>query len=227
MILLKSIIVLAAPIVIIDDDSGNINNNQLESANEYLGKLSIQSPRIVASSASAVISNWPQISSSQANLEVIYFPQNKAYANYFDMASMLCKVNKQRVDRGLVPVVYHGQLLQLAQRHAQFQSRYRVVTHADNAGQIGDRLSALGFNWNVILENVGAGANEDTEIVNAWVSSPSHLANILNPDVRFIGAAVSNGFWVQDFASPSDKNYIVAIDQIDACPTRENLQIYN
>ncbi|KAJ1797176.1 hypothetical protein LPJ75_007095, partial [Coemansia sp. RSA 2598] len=106
----------------------------------------------------------------------------------------------------------------LAQRHAQFQSKYRVVTHADNAGRIGDRLSALGFSWSVILENVGAGANGDSEIVDAWVNSPSHLANILNPDVRFIGVAVSSGFWVQDFAAPSDKNYVVAANRIDACP---------
>ncbi|KAJ2218993.1 hypothetical protein FB645_000654 [Coemansia sp. IMI 203386] len=143
------------------------------------------------------------------------------------MASMICKVNKLRLNKGLVPVVYHGQLLQLARRHAQFQSEYRVVTHADNGGRIGDRLSALGFSWNVILENVGAGANEDSEIIDAWAKSPGHLANILNPDARFMGAAVSNGFWVQDFASPSDKNYVVPTNQIDACPNKYNLQIYN
>ncbi|KAJ2376193.1 hypothetical protein IW150_002121 [Coemansia sp. RSA 2607] len=182
---------------------------------------------MMASMANAYISNWPSFSPNQANYEVVYFPQNKASANSFDMANMLCMVNNLRKAKGLVPVVYHGQLLRLAQSHAQFQSRYRVVTHADNAGQIGDRLSALGFQWEVLVENVGAGVDDDTEIVNAWAKSPNHLHNILNPDVRFMGVDVSSGYWVQDFASPRDKNYVVPTDQIDACPNQYNLQIYN
>ncbi|KAJ2784019.1 ubiquitin-binding SDF ubiquitin ligase complex subunit met30 [Coemansia interrupta] len=192
---------------------------------EGIWSMTFDSLRIVSGSNDGVVKIWD--TPNQANYEVVYFPQNMASANSYDMANMLCMVNNLRKAKGLVPVVYHGQLLRLAKSHAQFQSRYRVVTHADNAGQIGDRLSALGFEWDVLVENVGAGVDNDTEIVNAWAKSPNHLHNILNPDVRFMGVDVSSGYWVQDFASPRDKSYVVPTTQIDACPNQYNLQIYN
>ncbi|KAJ2721421.1 hypothetical protein GGI07_003986 [Coemansia sp. Benny D115] len=140
---------------------------------------------------------------------------------------MLCRVNRIRQAHGLYPVVYHHQLMTLAQKHARFQSTYRVVTHADDAGQIGDRLSALGFQWGLVVENVGAGINDDDGISDAWENSSGHLANILHPDVRYMGVDVSRGYWVQDFASPLYKNYVVPLSSIDPCPIGRVLNIYN
>ncbi|KAI8323073.1 SCP-domain-containing protein [Martensiomyces pterosporus] len=139
---------------------------------------------------------------------------------------MLCLVNNLRISRGLMPVVYHDRLMRLAQAHSRFQAYYKVITHADTAGQIGDRLSTLGFDWGILLENVGAGANSEPGIVDAWSKSPGHLSNMLNPDVRYMGVDVFNGFWVQDFASPRDKGYVVPTSQIDACPSLSDLTIY-
>ncbi|KAJ1956001.1 hypothetical protein EC988_001570, partial [Linderina pennispora] len=128
---------------------------------------------------------------------------------------------------GLQPVVYHSSLLSLAMRHALFQARYKVITHADSSGEIGDRLTALGIDWAVLfLENVGGGANSEDAIMDAWTRSPGHLANILNPNIRFMGVQVANGFWVQDFAVPRDPKYAPTPNTVDACPTANNLYIY-
>ncbi|KAJ2462304.1 hypothetical protein GGI02_005492, partial [Coemansia sp. RSA 2322] len=180
-----------------------------------------------AGAAKKYIKDWPQLSSSQVSFDVMYFPQNTATSSNFDRANMLCLVNKMRREKNLYPLVYHDSLIKLAQAHARFQANYRVVTHADDGGEMGDRLSALGFDWGMIAENVGAGVNGEAEIVDAWSKSAGHLANILHPDIRYMGAGVSNGFWVQDFAAPIDKSSVVPIEQIETCPSTKNLLIYS
>ncbi|KAJ2832713.1 hypothetical protein GGI24_001131 [Coemansia furcata] len=157
----------------------------------------------------------------------MYFPQNPATANNFDMANMLCLINKLQKSKDLYPLVYHVSLIQSAQKHAQFQSSYRVVAHVDESGHVGERLTALGYKWGVVAENVGAGTNSEVDIVEAWSKSAGHLANILHPDIRYMGASVSNGFWVQDFASPLDKDTVVPREKVEACPSTNNLHIYS
>ncbi|KAJ2610585.1 hypothetical protein H4S08_003557, partial [Coemansia sp. RSA 1365] len=98
---------------------------------------------------------------------------------------MLCLINALRSDQNLFPVVYHDKLIQLAQEHAEYQSAHQTVTHADSAGQIGDRLTKLGFQWSVLAENVGAGAPNVTAMMNVWIRSPRHLKNMLHPDIRY------------------------------------------
>ncbi|KAI9502717.1 CAP domain-containing protein [Coemansia spiralis] len=117
------------------------------------------------------------------------------------MSRMLGLINDLRRSQGLHAVEYNDKLLRLAQNHAKFQADFKVVTHADTGGTLGERLSALGFTWNVLAENVGAGASNEKEIFDAWSKSPGHLANLLQPDVRYMGVSVNNGYWVQDFAS--------------------------
>ncbi|ORX74018.1 hypothetical protein DL89DRAFT_280518 [Linderina pennispora] len=183
--------------------------------------------RIKARVAASGIPNFPNLEPSQGDSDVIYFPQNPSTANAYNMANMLCLVNRLRTGHGLHPVVYHESLLTLAVRHASFQARYRVITHADSGGQIGERVTALGFDWALLLENVGGGADNEYAIMDAWSKSPGHLANILNPSIRFIGVHVTNGFWVQDFAAPMDPTYVPPLSRIDACPSPNNLYIYS
>ncbi|KAJ2443785.1 hypothetical protein IWW46_002351 [Coemansia sp. RSA 2440] len=155
-----------------------------------------------------------------------YIAQGMDSVNSFSMAKMLCLVNNLRVSHNLYPLVYHDKLIHLAREHARFQAANHIVTHNDGAGQIGDRLTRLGFQWNILAENVGAGAPDETSIMNAWANSPRHLANILHPDIRYLGIGVSNGFWVQDFAGPMDKRYNVPEGQVEVCPATNRVIIY-
>ncbi|KAJ2069022.1 hypothetical protein GGI13_007064 [Coemansia sp. RSA 455] len=127
----------------------------------------------------------------------------------------------------LYPLVYHKTLIQSAQTHAQFLANYRVVAHVDENGFVGERLTALGYQWSLVSENVGAGTNSEVDIVDAWSKSAKHLANMLHPDIRYMGVSVSNGFWVQDFASPLDKSKIIPREKVEACPSTSSLHIYS
>ncbi|KAJ2806506.1 hypothetical protein H4R21_000844 [Coemansia helicoidea] len=140
-------------------------------------------------------------SSQAAAAAVIRTPLATSAPNDFDQRRMLALVNSVRESHGLPPVVYHDKLMQLAQDHAVYQSTNHVVTHVDTSGPIGDRVSQLGLRWTVIAENVGGGAATEDAIMAAWAASPPHMANILQPNVNYMGIGVSHGYWVQDFAA--------------------------
>ncbi|KAJ1667063.1 hypothetical protein IW140_002274 [Coemansia sp. RSA 1813] len=145
---------------------------------------------------------WPTISTQQAEYSVVRYPY-ASNVNTFNKARMLELVNGLRMTHGLGTLEYHDVLLKVAQGHAEFQAAFRVVTHADTGGLLTDRLAALGGSWHgnsVIAENVGAGAVGEKEIIDAWTASPGHLANILHPEIQYMGVGVSDGYWVQDLA---------------------------
>ena len=70
-----------------------------------------------------------------------------------------------------------------------------------------DRITQAGYDWRMSGENVAAGF-KPTEVVAAWLASPGHCENIMNPAFKDIGisyvaypGAVYDTFYPQDFGS--------------------------
>ena len=73
--------------------------------------------------------------------------------------------------------------------------------------------------WNTVIaasgypagwwgENVAAGFNSPGDVMNAWMGSPDHKANILNPHYTDIGVGCAystshTAYWTQDFGGPA------------------------
>lgn len=55
-----------------------------------------------------------------------------------------------------------------------------------------DRMTAAGYIWNAAAENIAAGQSSPAAVVDAWMGSPGHRANILNTAYREIG----NGYFL-------------------------------
>lgn len=51
-------------------------------------------------------------------------------------------------------------------------------------------------------ENIAKGQHSAAEVVKAWMDSPGHRRNILDPHFRWIGCGQVGNFWVQDFGYP-------------------------
>ena len=54
-------------------------------------------------------------------------------------------------------------------------------------------------------ENIAAGQGDPKDVVEAWMNSPGHRANIMNNDFKKIGVGYSEGgeygkYWAQLFA---------------------------
>ena len=113
----------------------------------------------------------------------------------------VCLLNVERSARGLAPVTYDATLSSVAQGHAQDMLDRHYFAHVSpDGGTLTDRLRA--GRW--IPENSAWTAGENIawgqsylgtprEIMKAWMNSPGHKANILEPDFVEIGIATLPG----------------------------------
>ncbi|MCY1409863.1 uncharacterized protein, YkwD family [compost metagenome] len=62
--------------------------------------------------------------------------------------------------------------------------------HKDRDGRTpGDRAELAGYDFQQIGENIAAGQDTAHKVVEGWLSSPGHCANLMNPQFRELGAA--------------------------------------
>lgn len=118
-------------------------------------------------------------------------------------------VNAQRAAGGLGPVAANGALMSAAARQSKDQATMGKVSHTGIDGSsIGQRCSAAGYGWRALAENAAAGYGSADSVMNGWMGSPGHQANIMNPSFVHIGVAVAysaNGtaYWTMDLGAPA------------------------
>lgn len=151
--------------------------------------------------------------------------------------------NLEREQAGLPPLKQNPLLAQAAQAHAEAMASGDFMEHDDpHAGTSAvDRIAAAGYAWSSAAENIGGGAPSPAEVVQGWMDSPGHRANILNPRYREIGVgyffdgsdafpepdAPYEHYWVQDFGTDRDFYPIVVNNEAFSIQTPAvNLCIY-
>ncbi|MEU0150746.1 CAP domain-containing protein [Micromonospora fulviviridis] len=115
-------------------------------------------------------------------------------------------VNQERAKAGCKALTVNDKLMLAAQRHSQDQADHKTMSHDGSDGSdVGDRLDRVGYAWRSYGENVAWNQQSPAAVMDAWMNSPGHRANILNCSFTQIGVGVarSNGpYWTQDFATP-------------------------
>jgi len=117
-------------------------------------------------------------------------------------AAILCLVNGERTDNGgLPPLTSNSQLAQAAKGMCQQMVTAHFFAHETPDGKnVVDRVQPTGYipdsgDW-VVGENLawGSGALSTPQaIVNGWMNSPGHKANILATDYKDVGLAACLG----------------------------------
>lgn len=115
---------------------------------------------------------------------------------------MLRSVNVYRSEHGLLPLVLHPGLTKAAQGWAEQMRDTGVFEHGDWAGRILPHYP----NWMTIGENIAAGYLNAQAAVDAWMDSPGHRRNILNPDFEEAGIGYAEGgtyqrWYVMDYGA--------------------------
>jgi uncharacterized protein YkwD len=118
--------------------------------------------------------------------------------------AVVCLINQQRSSHHLPRLRENQRLNRSAQGWTNVMVRHHEFTHgSDFAG----RISAVGFNWKSVGENIAAGFATPAAVVRGWMGSTGHCQNILNPTFRDVGTGVDRGrimgaadVWTQDFA---------------------------
>src|ERR1700675_106203 len=95
-------------------------------------------------------------------------------------------INAERRHQGLPALVYNQQLDQMAKiqakNMAQFQKMAHVLPQA-NFPTLGDRARYVSYPFGRLAENVALGFPSAETVVQGWMTSKGHRANILNLDV--------------------------------------------
>jgi uncharacterized protein YkwD len=124
------------------------------------------------------------------------------------IADVVTLTNQQRSRHGLAPLVLEHRLAAAAQAHTDHMVARDFFAHDSPDGQtVADRVTAAGYRYSVVAENIAAGQRTPAEVVDGWMHSPGHRANILNPDVRQIGVGLNHlgrlgTVWTQVFGTP-------------------------
>ncbi len=140
------------------------------------------------------------LSQSRMNKELMLTLVNNARAN-----DCKCGSEKQKAAPALV---WDDALERAAQKHANDMARKKFFSHTgSDKSTLSQRVDREKFDWSAVGENIAMGHHDEEMAVDGWMKSPGHCKNIMNPDFKYMGAAVSsNGqYWVQVFADKADE----------------------
>lgn len=111
--------------------------------------------------------------------------------------------NSARSQNGYAALVEDGALSEAAAVRAREIARSFSHTRPSGAS-FSSALSESSVSYLRAGENIASGQKSASEVVNAWMNSPGHRANILNSSYSRIGSASVNVdgtlYWVQLFA---------------------------
>jgi uncharacterized protein YkwD len=117
-----------------------------------------------------------------------------------------CLVNQQRAKFRLPALKESTQLDQSAQGWTNQMVVQNIFTHGTD---FQNRISAVGYDWSNVGENIASGFATPQSVVTAWMASTDHCQNILSPVYADVGTGVNsnpvlavvsaNATWTQDF----------------------------
>lgn len=118
-------------------------------------------------------------------------------------------VNIERSKNGLAPIKVNAELSKVATTKAQDMIDKNYFNHTSPTyGTPFDMMKKFNINYTAAGENIAYGQKTPTIVMNGWMNSSGHRANILNSNFTEIGVGVvkdKNGtpYWVQMFINPA------------------------
>lgn len=122
------------------------------------------------------------------------------------VAQVVALVNQERATAGCGPLTEDAQLEKAAQAHSDDMAARNFFEHTNPDGaDPGQRITAAGYRWSTYGENIAQGQQTPEAVMESWMNSPGHRANILNCAFKNIGVGVHKGsggpWWTQDFGA--------------------------
>jgi len=114
---------------------------------------------------------------------------SSAAASASDETQVIALVNVERASHGLAPLVAERRLTAAAEGYAAYMARANFFSHtgADGSHMV-DRNEASGYvGWLFMGENLAAGQTTPERVVQGWMNSPAHRANVLSDEACEIG----------------------------------------
>ena len=134
----------------------------------------------------------------------LFFVRAKASVDFYSLYSLH---NEERKKRGLQELIVNTDLNTSATRKAEAMLTADCWSHyCPNGKSPWDFFNEVGYTYIYAGENLAEGFDDNEDVMNAWLNSPTHRDNILNPNFDEIGI----GFAYGDFQG-IDNNTIIVI----------------
>jgi uncharacterized protein YkwD len=122
-------------------------------------------------------------------------------------AAVLTLVNQERAKAGCAPLSVDARLATAARAHSADMANRNYFAHDTPEGvNVGTRVTNAGYRWSAVGENIAKGQPDAAAVMQAWMNSPGHRANILNCRFTNIGIGLAyqgrTPLWTQDFGTP-------------------------
>lgn len=133
--------------------------------------------------------------------QVLNIPKtDTAVVNYENEVIRL--VNEIRVKNGLNPLISDWELSRVARYKSQDMKDNNYFSHTSPVyGSPFNMMKKFGISYKTAAENIAKGQKTPQAVVNSWMNSSGHRANILNPSYKKIGVGYVAGgnYWTQMF----------------------------
>ncbi|RWU22990.1 hypothetical protein DM813_12390 [Pseudomonas alkylphenolica] len=108
------------------------------------------------------------------------------------------------------PLAWNATLASTAEAHTRAMANQNFLDHVDRDGRTpGDRAELAGYAGQLTGENIAAGQDTPRKVVDGWLASPGHCANLMNPQFSELGAAYAVDpksdagiYWTAMFGAP-------------------------
>lgn len=124
-------------------------------------------------------------------------------------AEVFSLINAERAREGIGLLARNEKLDAAAQRHSNDMACNNFMSHTGSDGSSPwDRMDQAGYTWIRAAENVAAGYSSPASVVDGWMNSAGHRANILDPSLEDVGIAHAyqsgttyGHYWTTDFGT--------------------------
>ncbi|HEY6641629.1 CAP domain-containing protein [Povalibacter sp.] len=108
------------------------------------------------------------------------------------------------------PLQASALLTRAALIHSQDMATRNFFEHRGSDGSTAaDRVTRVGYTWRSVGENIAAGSTSAEKVVDGWLKSPGHCANIMSDKFTEMGIAYATNpksdtgiYWSQVFGRP-------------------------
>ncbi len=121
--------------------------------------------------------------------------------------AVLTLVNSERAKAGCAALTANSTLTSVARAHSADMAKRNYFSHTNPDGASPfDRMRAAGYNGRLMGENIAAGYRTAAAVMQGWMNSSGHRANILRCGYREIGIGFVTGgsygtYWTQVFGT--------------------------
>lgn len=175
-----------------------------QSSNDY-------TPDLLQRTALFVMGGLVVLTFTMSNVYALLWQQSSWLTGAVLPAVVVDKTNQEREDQKLAPLVRNTVLDEAAQLKAEDMAKNGYFAHYSPTGvSPWHWFNEAGYSYVHAGENLAVHFTDSKEVVEAWMQSPTHRANIVNQNYREIGVGTARGtyegydtvFVVQLFGTP-------------------------